>query len=344
MNIKKYIVVIFAIALALTGCRYERMEQYSTTELLMGTIVQITIYDYQKQANKHLDEMTDVITNYENLLSKNIKTSDISKINEMAGKDWVQVSPITVDIINKGVEYSRLSKGKFDITIGPLVQLWDINGDNPQVPSQEEINRGISLINYEGLKVDKENNTVKLEKTGMNIDLGGIAKGYIADELVKYMENNNIEHGVINLGGNIVTVGSKIDKKEWKIGVQNPLNQESKELGIASIQDKSIVTSGIYQRYFEKNGIKYHHILDPKTGFPYNNELASVTIISKNSVDGDALSTSVFAMGIDEGFEFVESREDIDAIFITLDKKIYLTSGAEKIFKLTDENFEINNK
>ncbi len=183
-----------------------------------------------------------------------------------------------------------------------------------------------------------------LRKKGQAIDLGAIAKGYTADELKKVFLNYNISSAFLSLGGNIYALGNKTDKTPWNIGVQNPLNPRGSQLGVVPVSNKSIVTSGNYERFFEKNGKRYHHIFDTKTGYPAEKGLISISIISDKSIDGDALSTSVYTLGLDEGKKLIENLKGVEAVFVTNDKKVYITSGLKDTFKLTNTDFKLQNK
>lgn len=177
----------------------------------------------------------------------------------------------------------------------------------------------------------------------MKIDLGGIAKGYTADVITDILKENGVEHALVDLGGNIYALGNNPEGRPWKIGVQNPFDSRGKIVGYVPVENKSVVTSGIYERYIEKDGKKYHHILNPFTGYPYDNELAGITIISDKSIDGDALSTSVFSKGLEGGMKFIEKLPNIEAVFVTKDNKVYITSGLKNTFKLTNEEFKQQN-
>ncbi|EPN2092521.1 FAD:protein FMN transferase, partial [Clostridium botulinum] len=191
---------------------------------------------------------------------------------------------------------------------------------------------------------NEKESTVMLKRKGQAIDLGAIAKGYTADELKKVLLNYNVSSAFLSLGGNVYVLGNKPDKTPWKIGVQNPLEPRGDYLGIVSVSDKSVVTSGNYERFFERNGKRYHHIFDTKTGYPAEKGLISVSIISDKSIDGDALSTSVYTLGLDEGKKLIESLNNVEAVFVTKDKKVYITSGLKDTFKLTNTDFKLQNK
>lgn len=337
---RRIFLLIISISLIIAGCsnnKKQHNDKLSDETFLLGTIVKVTLYG----KNAHEDNFKDIfkiISDIENKVSRNISTSEISKINSNEIQD-IKLSDDTFNIINKGLYYSKLSEGRFDITIAPLVSLWGIGTEYASVPDEQEIKEAISKIDYRNIYLD-EDMTIHINKD-TQIDLGGIAKGYVADKVAEYIEQKHIDHALINLGGNILTVGHKPNGESWKIGVQNPFNARGKELGVATIGEKSIVTSGIYERYFEEDGKRYHHILNPFTGYPIENDLAGVTILSDHSVDGDGLSTVVFSMGLEEGYKFVENLDNIDAIFVTDEKDIYLTEGAEKIFNLTDYDFKV---
>lgn len=310
-------------------------------EVLMGTVISVTLYDSN---DEHiLDKIFNKVRHLESILSINKNGTLVDKINESAGIEPVQVDNDTYTIIKKGIEYSTLSNGLFDISIGPIVKLWNIGLPEARVPSQEEINSKLSLVGYSDIELNDKENSVFLKRKGMMLDLGGIAKGYTADIISNILTEEKVKSAIIDLGGNIFAHGEKINGDDWNVGIQNPLSDRGDIIGSIKVKNKSVVTSGIYERYLEKDGVKYHHILSPKTGYPYNNEIAGITIISDKSVDGDALSTSVFAMGIDEGIKFVNTQPEIDAIFVTKDNKVYITNGIKDIFKLTNTDFILEN-
>jgi thiamine biosynthesis lipoprotein len=177
----------------------------------------------------------------------------------------------------------------------------------------------------------------------MKVDLGAIAKGYAADEVARILKENGVKHAIINLGGNVMTIGGNPNGKPWRIGIQDPYNPRGEYLGILPIKDKTVVTSGTYERYFIENGKRYHHILDPDTGYPTDNKLDSVSIITDKSIDGDGLSTSTLLLGLDEGMKLIEKLENVEAIFVTSDKQVYVSSGLKKDFTLTNPAFKLAN-
>lgn len=307
----------------------------------MGTVVDVTIYDSNDE--KILDRVFEKVKELEKTLSINENGTLVDEINAEAGIKPVKVDDDTYNIIKKGIEYAKLSNGLFDISVGPIVKLWNIGLPEAKVPTQDEINEKLPLIGYEDIELNENDKTVFLKRTGMMIDLGGIAKGYTADVISNILTEEGVKSAIINLGGNVFTHGKKVNGDEWRVGIQNPFSDRGDIVGSITTSNKSIVTSGIYERYIEKDGIKYHHILSPKTGYPYENEIAGITIISDTSTDGDALSTSVFAMGVEDGMKFVNSIDGIDAIFITKDNKVYITDGIRSVFTLTNTDFILAN-
>ncbi|MDN6162404.1 MAG: FAD:protein FMN transferase [Atopostipes sp.] len=306
---------------------------------MMGTYVDLRIYDEGKE--EVLDLAVERIEELENKLSMNDSNSEIFEINEKAGQSAVQVSEDVFPLIKKSAEYSETNKDGFDYTIGPIVNLWRIGYDDARKPSQEEIDKALPLVNEQNVELDADEQTVFLKKNDMRLDLGAIAKGYITDEAIKVFEENDVTTGSVDLGGNIVIRGNSPSRDEggWNVGVQNPFTERGGIVGFLNLKDQSIVTSGIYERYLEEDGKQYHHLLSPETGYPFDNEIAGVTIISDYSTDGDALSTAVFALGLEGGLNYVNKEKGIEAIFVTKDKDIYTSDGVTDNFNLSDDEF-----
>ena len=341
-NIVFSLLLIFSLTI-LIGCSNNNkvVDPLSKSELLMGTVVTVSLYD--KQDQEILDKVFAKVKELESILSINEAGTLVDKINESAGISPVKVDDDTYTIIKKGIEYSELSNGLFDITVGPIVKLWSIGLPEAKVPTQAEIEEKLPLIGYNDIELNDEDKTVYLKRKGMIIDLGGIAKGYTADVISNILTEEGVKSAIIDLGGNIFAHGKKVNGDDWRIGIQDPYSDRGDKVGVITVSNKSVVTSGIYERYIEKDGIKYHHILSPLTGYPYENEIAGITIVSDKSVDGDALSTSVFAMGVEEGMNFVNSIDGIDAIFVTKDNKVYITNGLKGNFSLTNDSFTLEN-
>lgn len=287
----------------------------------LDTVISVSIYGMDaKEAGQSIDDCFSLAKYYEDLLSKTIETSDISRINSSA-PNLVEVSPDTIEVIKKGLEYSKLSNGSFDITMGNVTSMWDFHSDTPTLPDFSLVNEYASYVDYN--KVIINGNEVCLSEPNVSLDLGGIAKGFIADKMKEKLLENGVTSAFINLGGNVLTIGTKPDGSPIRVGIQNPNSEESAPiLTLEDTKDLSIVTSGTYQRYFEVDGVRYHHILSTEDGMPIQNDLASVTIISESSTDCDALSTTCFILGEKESEKILNKFSDVKAIFVYKDGTI----------------------
>lgn len=313
--------ITIMLLLTLTSCSSPRRdEKLSVTGIYFDTVIQIDAWGVSTSV---LDECKKICENYESLFSNKIENSEVSRINASAGTP-VKVSQETINLIALGLDYCELSGGKFDITIAPLSDLWNFT-DRPEhtVPDAGAIEEARSHVDYRKVLVDENACTVTLQDPQAKIDLGGIAKGYIADRLKEYLKKEGIEHALINLGGNVLTLGASFDGSPFRIGIQKPFDEQNTPIDIVEIQDRSVVSSGVYQRYFKKDGRLYHHILNPETGYPYANHLLQATVITGSSADGDALSTCCFALGLEEGSALIESLEDVQAVFVTEDYRLH---------------------
>lgn len=308
------------ISLIISGC--SRKEPIHKSGFYFDTVISITLYDPSKTAE--LEHCFTLAQQYENYFSTSKPDSDISQINAAAPHP-VQVHKETLELIQKGLSYAAISDGKFDITIGKLAELWDFQSETPTIPDDEEIAKAAAAVDDQ--KVVINGNEIALTDPDAALDLGGIAKGYIADKMKEYLVSKGITSGLINLGGNVLAIGAKEDGSAYAIGIQKPFDETGTPIVSVSIKDQTVVTSGVYERYFEQDGIRYHHILDTDTGYPYDHGLLSVTVICDNSVDGDGLSTSCFALGLEKGMELIESLEHTEAVFITSDEKLHGSSG-----------------
>ena len=338
MNIKKHLSFLLIMVIFLSGCsvtdKNSTIEPLSRTEFLMDTVVKITIYD--KKDDKILNEVFSRLKQIEERMSATISTSDVNKINENAGIKPIEVNGDTFFVIKNAKKYAELSEGTYDPTIGALVELWDIESGKKtknSIPTKKEIEEIKSLVDYKKLDI-LDANKIFLQEKGMKINLGGIVKGYAADEVKNILTKNGVNKAIIDLGGNLYIIGEKEEDMPWKIGIQDPFNYIGSYIGIVDVSDKSIVSSGDYERYFEYKERKYHHILDTKTGYPSENEIAGVSIISDKSIDGDALSTTLFILGVEEGSKFINSIDSVEAIFITKDNNIYIPTNLKDKFKL----------
>ena len=345
MKRKNTLIIFTSIILVITlllSTFFSTKNKYSKEYFYLGTVNEITILGMNKiKSEKILNYCGEILKDIENKMSSTIPGSDVSKINNNAGSNFVNVSDDTFFVVKEAIKYSNLSNGNFDITIGPISDLWGIGTKNSKVPSNEEIKNLLNLVDYKNIILDEKNKSIKLEKRDMKIDLGAIAKGYAADTIIDYLKSNNVKNAIVNLGGNIFVLGNKNKNEPFTVGIQNPNLPRGNSIGNIKTTNKSVVTSGIYERYIQKENKVYHHILNPSSGYPFENELSSVTIISDKSIICDALSTSVFGLGLNKGLGLIESLDNTDAILITKNKEIYLTSNIKSQFNLTDNSFKI---
>lgn len=318
-----FFLILSFITLLCGGCSTPSdSESLKMTGIYFDTVIQIEAWGVDRET---LDHCEDLCAYYENLISPFVENSEISRINQARGLP-VTVSDETADLLRLGIYYGELSGGKFDITIAAASELWNFSDNKDRVlPNPLTLEEAVSHIDYRCVKI--EGNTVTLTDPEARVDLGGIAKGYIADRLKDYLISSGVRHALINLGGNVQTLGGRYDGSDFRIGIQKPFSDDGTALGAVSASDSSVVSSGNYERYFEKDGTIYHHILDPDTGYPVQNDLDQVTIISDKSVDGDALSTTCYVLGLKDGMELIRSMEGIEAVFVTKDGELHTSSS-----------------
>jgi thiamine biosynthesis lipoprotein len=309
------------------------------TQFVLGTICSVNLYE--QGTPKIYQAIFARLREIEDHMSANKPGTDIDKINQNAGIAPVQVHDDVIKVVQKALYYAELTSGAFDPSVGPLVSLWGIGFDNPKVPSNEELLQALPLINWRDIIVDVDAKTVYLSRKEMKIDLGAIAKGYAADEVSRIIREAKIDKAIIDLGGNVIVIGSKEKGIPWRVGIQHPSGIRGEYLGIMNASNKTFVTSGVYERYFEQEGSRYHHILSTENGFPINNNLLAVTIIADNSIDADALSTSIFALGYEKGYELAASLEEVEVLFVFDNQTLKGTSGIFESFKLADQNYKI---
>lgn len=296
------------------------------TDFLLNTFVNIKIYDSTDSAV--LDGAIALCRNYEARLSRTIETSEISKLNNRnSDQQTFTLSDETAELLRTALHYCEISDGAFDITIEPVSSLWDFTAETPELPDETTVKAAVTDIGYENLLLT--GNTLSFLSPETRIDLGAIAKGFIADKIKEYLLEQGVNSAIINLGGNVLCIGTRPDASPFRIGLQKPFAEREETFATANVSDMSVVTSGVYERHFIINGTNYHHILNPKTGYPYDNGLISVTILSEHSVDGDGLSTTCFSLGLEKGMELVNSLDGIYGCFIDEDYNIYYSDGME---------------
>jgi len=295
--------------------------QAQATRFLMDTAVDVSAYGRNAEAS--VNSVFGEMERLEEVLSRHIPTSEVAKINAQAG-EWVAVSDTTLEVIALGLEIGELTGGAFDITVGALVSLWGFGTGDYKVPSEEEITAALATVDYRKVEVDKANKRVRIPE-GTILDLGGVAKGYIVDYARQFLLKQKMQRAIVNAGGDISVIGGRPDGTPWRVGVQNP-NDPSQISWVIPLQNNSVVTSGDYQRFFIQDGESWHHILDPRTGYPARG-LKSVTIVASSAGRADALSTAVFVLGWEKGRELVEKLPGVEAIIVRSDNEVWVSSG-----------------
>jgi len=315
----------------------------SRAGFFFGTVIEVTVSGSGSAAGEAaLDAVFSRFEELEQRLSATVAGSDVDRLGDGAG-EAVAVSDDALRVLSRAYYFAELTGGAFDPTIGPLVALWGIGSDGARVPSDEEITAARALVDYRRASVDEAAGTATLS-AGQRADLGGIAKGYAADEAGRILNEAGIGHALVNLGGNILTLGGRPEGGPWRIGLQDPFGERGDYIGVLEITDGTAVTSGAYERYFEKDGVRYHHLLDPSTGYPARSGLVSVTIVAPSSTDADALSTAAFILGPEEGIALVESLAQTGAIFVTEDRRVIVTVNLAESFKLTDDTYTLQKR
>lgn len=320
--------ILLIISMVSCSKEDEKVDKYATK---MDTIMHLTAYG--PNANKAIEAAFNRVDEIEKMASSSINTSDVNKINEAAGKEYVNVHPEIIKIIKTSIEYSKISNGAFDITVSPLIKLWGIGTPDERIPTDSEIKEKVALVGYNNISINDADSSVKLMKEGMAIDLGGVAKGFTADEIIKVLKEYDVNSAIINLGGSsIYTLGEKPDKTLWSIAIQNPRKEKNEgNIGIINLNQDALSTSGDYQRFFIKEGKRYHHILDPTTGYPAEAGVMSDTILVDSSIAdcnmiADILTKITFVSGVDKGFKIIDSLKGISCMAVTTDFKIYNSS------------------
>ena len=302
------------------------MQSASHSLRLMGASIHLTIF--HEDAQNLLLQSEQLLHLYKNRFSANDADSELMEINLQAGKKAVQVHPELFELIELGKKHSIAANSHLNIAIGPLVQTWRIGFSDAKLPSEEEIQRLLKITNPEEIVLNDSNREVYLSKEGMRIDLGALAKGYIADKLKEFLVEQGVQSGIIDLGGNILTIGENPTfHRPWRIGIQNPVLKRGEHVAVIEVSDASVVTSGIYERQLVVDGKTYHHIFDRTTGYPMETELASITIVAEKSVDCEIWTTRLFGQNPYDIIEEIEQQPGLEAFVITKNQKMMYTSG-----------------
>ena len=317
--------MLLAVMMLCSGCAGETIPPKLTeVGFYLDTVITLTAYTEDKRV---LKDALEECGRYEKILSRTVEGSDVWRINHAKG-ETVEVSDDTMNILHCAQEISEKSGGAFDVTIAPVSTMWNFTKEPHELPDAEELAKAAEFVDYTRMKL--EGNKVTLPE-GMMIDLGGIAKGYIADQVKAYLKKQGVKYAILSFGGNIVAIGSeKPDGTPWKVGIQDIDKPTGEHMLVSLNKGGSTVTSGTYERGFDLDGVRYHHLLSAETGWPVQNELASVTIFSESSMEGDALSTTAFVLGTEKGLELIESLKGVEAVFIAKDRTVTCSSGAQE--------------
>ena len=314
--------------LLLSGCTSQTVSESRKNFFAMDTIMDFTIYGQEDL----LDQTESMIRSLEAEMSVTNPASEIAAINE---NGYGKVTGDTSDLISAALSLCQRTDGALDISVYPIVRAWGFTTDHYQVPDDASIQALLPIVDYTQIDYQQDSGDIHLPD-GMEIDLGSVAKGYAGQKAADFLKENGVTSGLLSLGGNIQAIGSKPDGSPWKIGIQDPFQNESPMM-VLSVTDKSVVTSGGYERYFQQDGKTYWHIMDPSTGYPAENGLVSVTIVGTDGMLCDGLSTSLFVMGLEKAADFWGSSDDFDAVFVTEDQTVYITEGLADSFALTED-------
>lgn len=306
----------------------DSQKNVTVSGFMLNTYVSITLYGTENE--ELAKQALDMCNEYERIFSRTIPDSALSRLNNT--KEAVNADESLYELIQTGIYYSALTEGALDITVEPFISLWDISKTAPQVPDTQQIKALLPFVNYKNIQLTEENHTITLHNNA-SIDLGAIAKGYIADKIRKFLVDNGVTHGIIRLGGNILCINDKPDGSDFIIGIQKPFDEAAVAVLTLKIDDMSVVTSGTYERYFMENDRIYHHIIDPKTGSPSDSGLISVTIISEDSVAGDCLSTACLIMGEEKARKLLDSIDGVCGILIDEQMNITYSEGAAQFVR-----------
>jgi len=299
-------------------------------DLLMGTVVTQKVYG--RRAAAAASRVLGELQRLERLLSAFLPETDVSRINASAGLGPVDVSPETFEILEMALRISEMSQGAFDVTTGPLTRLWSVTSDHPQVPPHEAITAALELVGFRHVKLDRERRTCSLPMRGQAIDLGGIAKGYAADRAAQVYRGMGVRSALIDIGGNVYAVGARPDGQPWVAGVQDPKGNRGDIVGTLKLKDASAVTSGGYERGFTADGAWYHHIIDARSGYCSRSDIAGVTVVARDSMLADALSTAVFVLGTERGIRLLQEFRGVEAVVVKEDRSILITGGLKALF------------
>ena len=318
------LIPIILFSLFISSCSSEKL--VTDSRIAMGTLVVVSL---EQSDEAEMEGIFSLVYEIDNAISRYNPSSWISRINEMAGKERVAVPEDIFNLIKTSISMAYRTDGVFNPAVGPLSGLWGIGTEEARVPEKEEIENILPLLDYTLIEIDDEARTVYLPVAGMALDLGGVGKGYAADLIHDYLEQRGVERALVNLGGNVLAFGSKSGKEKWKIGIRDPEKSASSFFATVEVSDETVITSGGYQRYIEQDGVRYHHILDSRTGYPAVTDILSATVINPSGTLGDMLSTTLFALGSEKAMELAEEL-GVEVILYLSDGSVLSTYSSDR--------------
>lgn len=337
-----FLAVVLVVAFFCGRLYIQSKEQkpLTSTEYAMGTYVQQTVYGANKE--DAAKGAANAVQSLENLISWRVETSDVARLNDAAGTDWIAIEPETADLLARALDVAERSNGAFDPTILPVSSLWDFGGENQHLPSQAEIEEYRGFVGYHNLRVDLDAAQASLKIHGAALDLGGIGKGAACDAAVQAYEEAGAQAGIIAVGGSIGVYGDKPDGSLWRLAVRDPNSSDDQagEMGLLDLASGYVSTSGSYEKTFTENGKTYHHLLDPRTGYPAESGLVSVTVTSNSGALSDALATAVFVLGEEKGMALLEEY-GAGGILITQDNHVIVSDSLKDAFQLTSDAYTL---
>jgi len=322
-NLLIFYIISSLIITLLSSCG-KPLEKHMEQSFLLDTVVSINYYD--EADREAVDGAMELCREYELIFSRTNPQSELFRLNQM---DSMEVSDALLTVLRTTLDYCNISDGRFDITMGGVSELYGFSEAQPSCPDTTQLEDALSHVNYNSVSINDHH--VTLHDSATVLDLGAAAKGYIADEMKNYLLRHGVEHAIISLGGNVVTLGGRPDDSDFVIGIQYPEKESTQLVSSVAVSEGSVVTSGVYERFFTENGITYHHILDSRTGKPINNGLLAVSIVGPSSLHCDILSTVCFVLGSEQGLALIESMEGYEALFVTADNSQIVSSGFEKL-------------
>jgi thiamine biosynthesis lipoprotein len=332
---KKVIVCMgISASLLINACGISQKEPYTNIDLAMGTVINQTVYSKEDVTKNVMDILTDIENN---TLSWRIESSEIAKVNAQAGNGTVKVSDELKKYLETTIDVANNSDGALDITIGKLTRLWNIEGENPTVPPDEEIQKLLADVDFRKLSITPEGVSIPGDSS---IDLGAVGKGIACDKVKEYFDTQKDVNGaVVSVGGSILVYGTKPDKTKWKVGITDPRGEQGAVFAALSLDKECFVsTSGDYEKYFIQDEKRYHHILDPKTGYPSESGLISVTIVCDSGIMSDCLSTACFVLGYEKSLPLLE-KYNAQAVFVDANKNVIVTDGLKDKFEILNDNY-----